>query len=119
MEPLAGFGLVDLIEGEHTISPGLVSLPTPGHTPGHTSVIVSSDGKHGCILGDVVITQVDAEEPALQTVFDWDRALAVSTRQATIERLLADNALVAASHLPKQGLGRFVRSSGRQHWEPM
>jgi glyoxylase-like metal-dependent hydrolase (beta-lactamase superfamily II) len=119
MEPLEGFGLVDLIEGEHTISRGLTSLPTPGHTPGHTSVVVSSGGEHGCVLGDVAITPLDAAEPGLQTVFDWDRALAVTTRQATIERLLADNALVAASHLPKQGLGRFVRGEGRQRWEAM
>jgi glyoxylase-like metal-dependent hydrolase (beta-lactamase superfamily II) len=117
VEPLEGFGLLDLISGEHVISTGLTSVPTPGHTPGHTSVAVTSGEERGFILGDVVLTQVDAAEPTLQSVFDGDRALAVKTRQATIERLIADRALVGASHLPAPGLGRFVRAEGRQWWE--
>ena len=53
----------------------------------------------------------------LESMFDWDRKLAVRTRKATIERLIADRALVAASHLPAPGLGRFVRAGGKQRWE--
>jgi glyoxylase-like metal-dependent hydrolase (beta-lactamase superfamily II) len=119
VEPLEGLGLLDLISGEHTISPALTAIPTPGHTPGHTSVIVTSGGDNGCILGDVVISELDAQEPDLESIFDWDRALAVRTRKATIERLIADRALVGASHLPAPGLGRFVRAEGRQYWQAL
>ena len=117
VQPLEGFGLLDLVSGERTISAGLTAIPTPGHTPGHTSVAVSSGGANGFVLGDVVITCVDAEEPDLESMFDWDRKLAVRTRKATIERLIADRALVAASHLPAPGLGRFVRADGKQYWQ--
>ena len=39
MVPLMDRGLVDLISGETTVSASLTAIPTPGHTPGHTSVV--------------------------------------------------------------------------------
>jgi glyoxylase-like metal-dependent hydrolase (beta-lactamase superfamily II) len=117
VEPLEGLGLVDLISGEHTITPRLTAIPTPGHTPGHTSVLIKSAGQNGCILGDVVISELDAQDPELESVFDWDRQLAVRTRKATIERLVADQALVGASHLPAPGLGHFVPAGNGQRWK--
>jgi len=116
VRPLEAMGLVDLIAGETTISRGLTAIPTPGHTPGHTSVAVNSGGERGFILGDVSITAIDAEEPRLESVFDWDRAMAVETRIKTIDRLIGDRSLVGASHLPAPGLGRFMRLEGRQWW---
>ena len=117
VRPLQAMGCLDLISGEKTISAGLTAIPTPGHTPGHTSVVVSSGGQRGFILGDVVLTPMDAEEPDLESVFDGDRALAVRTRKQIIDRLVADGSLVGASHLPAPGLGRFVPTEGRQYWQ--
>src|SRR5687767_12490739 len=37
--PLADLGLVELMHGEHTITPELTAVPTPGHTPGHVSIL--------------------------------------------------------------------------------
>jgi len=115
--PLEPLGLVDLIEGETTISAGLTAIPTPGHTPGHTSVVITSGNERGIVLGDVVITPVDAENPELVNSFDWDNGIALATRKALVERLIADGSLVGASHLPAPGLGRFVRVDGKQRWQ--
>jgi len=81
------------------------------------SVAISSNGERGFVLGDVVISELDAVEPDLQTVFDWDRTLAVRTRKATIARLAGEQALVGASHLPAPGLGRFVAAGGAHRWQ--
>jgi glyoxylase-like metal-dependent hydrolase (beta-lactamase superfamily II) len=116
IEPLRGSGRLELITGEETLSPSLTTLPTPGHTPGHTSVALSSNGEQGFILGDVVIGLPDAELPSLQTSFDWDHAIARRTREATIAQLAASQALVGASHLPAPGLGRFVVEGGTSRW---
>ena len=67
-------------------------------------------------MGDVVLTPIDAEEPGLESVFDGDRQLAVATRRKTLQRLVEEDSLVAASHLPPPGLGRFVRTSAGQAW---
>lgn len=115
--PLDAAGLVDLIEGETNISAGLTAIPTPGHTPGHTSVVITSGNERGLVLGDVVITPVDAEDPSIENSFDWDAAIAVETRKKLVDRLIADGSLVGASHLPAPGLGRFVRVAGGQRWQ--
>ena len=114
--PLEATGQLELIEGEHRLSPSLTTLPTPGHTPGHTSVMIAAGGAHGCILGDVVLTMIDAEMPSLDTSFDSDHALARTTREAMIARLAADRALVGASHLPEPGFGRFEVTGGASRW---
>ena len=44
MLPLEGLNVLDLIEGEYSVTDELTTLLTPGHTPGHISVVVSSGG---------------------------------------------------------------------------
>lgn len=112
--PLERAGQMDLVEGDHIISRALVTVATPGHTPGHTSVAITSGDEHGFILGDVVISPADTERPDFQNSFDWDHDIARRTRETTLARLTASAALVGASHLPAPGLGRFT-----PRWEPL
>lgn len=119
MLPLEKGGRVELISGEHTLSPSLTALPTPGHTPGHTSVAITSGESHGFILGDVVISPMDAVDPTLQNTFDWNSAIASTTRRQVLPRLAASQAIVGASHLPPPGLGRFVEANGQHRWQPL
>ena len=109
---------VTLIDGETRLTSSLTTLQTPGHTPGHTSVVISSNGERGFILGDVVLTPIDAEMPSLDCSFDWDNELARITREAIMARLASDRSLVAASHLPVPGFGHFVSSRGQMRWAP-
>ena len=39
--PLEDLGILELFEGEITLTPELTTLPTPGHTPGHASVLIT------------------------------------------------------------------------------
>jgi glyoxylase-like metal-dependent hydrolase (beta-lactamase superfamily II) len=117
MLPLESLGAMDLVAGDHAISPSITTVATPGHTPGHLSVAVTSGGEHGIILGDVAIWPVEAHETDWANSFDWDREMARQTRHAVLDRLERDRALVGASHFPKPGFGRFVREGGRRIWK--
>lgn len=117
--PLERLGVLDLIEGERVLTPSMTTLPTPGHTPGHTSVAITSGGERGFILGDVVFSEVDAALPDLLSTFDGDRELARQTRKVIVQRLAADGSLVGASHIRAPGLGRFVRKGDGTRWEPL
>lgn len=119
VQPLESLGCLELIEGEHRFSQSLLAVPTPGHTPGHTSVAIVSGTERGIILGDVVISPIDAEEPDLTNSFDWDHDIARETRRKLLERAVAENALIGASHLPAPGLGHFVRLDSRTSWRPL
>jgi glyoxylase-like metal-dependent hydrolase (beta-lactamase superfamily II) len=46
-------GLADLVEMDHRISPEVRLTPTPGHTPGHVSVVIESEGQSAVITGDM------------------------------------------------------------------
>lgn len=115
--PLEGLGALQLIEGEHTISPSLVTLHTPGHTPGHMTVVISSEGAEAYVLGDAFLTPVDVAEPEWVTSWDWAAEPVRSTRRMLLERIESSNALVAASHLTSPGLGRFVMTGRRRTFE--
>lgn len=118
VEPLKALGRMDLIEGERALTPSLTTLPTPGHTPGHTSIAILSGGERGFILGDAVISMVDAAAPDWPNSFEWDATIARQTRRALIPRLAAERSLVGASHLPAPGFGRFAQENGASRWDP-
>jgi len=54
------------LEGERELLPGLRVVPTPGHTPGHQSVLVETDDGLVVVAGDVAYTwdEFDAPENA-------------------------------------------------------
>ena len=114
--PLESLGALDLVDGDHAISPSLVTLHTPGHTPGHMTVVVASQGQHAYVVGDAFLTPIDVAEPDWVTAWDWMPTPVRETRRMLISRIQPSNALVAASHLPGNGLGHFVMSEGRRTW---
>lgn len=119
MLPLEAEGRLEMVDGEHRLSPSLTAVPTPGHTPGHTSVAILSGGAHGYILGDVVISPIDALEPSFENSFDWDHGIAEKTRRRVMAELAERRALVGASHLPAPGLGRFAAKGAGFEWQPL
>ena len=49
--PLEPLGVMDLVEGEHAITDEVATLPTPGHTPGHQTVVIASQGSGAWLWG--------------------------------------------------------------------
>lgn len=115
--PLFALGVVDTFDGETALAPSVVAIPTPGHTPGHTSFLISSGGERLFLLGDVSLTPADAADPDLHVVFDEERERNCGTRRQVLERLEAEGTLTAVSHYLAPGVGRFVRHAGRRGWE--
>ena len=52
---------MELVDGEVALTDELTTLPTPGHTPGHMSIMIASQGERGLILGDVLHNTVQVE----------------------------------------------------------
>ncbi len=115
--PLDEHRVMDLIEGEYRITDELTTLPTPGHTPGHTSIVISSGGQRGFILGDVAHSPAQAHHTDWNPTFDVDQARSRETRHRILDRLESDASLVSAGHFPEPGLGHFVRQQGRRVWQ--
>ena len=116
--PLKDLNLIDLIGNEdYAITDELTAVSTPGHTPGHISIVVSSAGERGYILGDVAHSPAQAHYTDWSPSFDTDSDLSRRTRHAVLDNLETDGVLVSAGHFPGNGFGRFVREEGRRIWQ--
>ncbi len=115
--PLAELGLVELMQGEHSLTRELTAVPTPGHTPGHMSLLITSNGERALVLGDAAHSPVQVHEPDWVSRADMDPDLTRQTRRALLDRLEREALLVAAGHFPAPGFGKIVRLQGRRFWQ--
>ena len=115
--PIAEMGLVEWMEGEFSITGELTTLPTPGHTPGHMSIMINSGGERALILGDVLHNTAQIQQTDWASRADIIPEQAVATRQSLLDRLESEGIPVAAVHLPAPGFGKIVRLQGRRYWQ--
>jgi glyoxylase-like metal-dependent hydrolase (beta-lactamase superfamily II) len=115
--PLADLGLVEFMDGEHRLTADLTTVPTPGHTPGHMCILVTSAGEQALVLGDAAHSPVQLEQPDWVSRADMDPDLTRRTRRALLDRIERERLVVAAGHFPAPGFGRVVRLQGRRYWQ--
>ena len=114
--PLEELNLIEFMHGEHSLTRELTAVPTPGHTPGHVSLLITSQGQRALVLGDAAHSPVQFEEPDWCSRADMDPDLTRQTRRALLDRLEREEIIVAAGHFQAPGFGRVVRLEGRRYW---
>lgn len=107
--PIFEAGMAVLVESDHCVAPGIQLIPTPGHTPGHVSVLIESAGERAVITGDMMHHPVQMARPDWKDIADVDSAQAELTRLAFLERFCDDHALVLGTHFATPTGGRIVR----------
>ena len=117
--PLLELGLLEFVDGEQAIGGNLTALPTPGHTPGHTSVLVSSAGESAVVLGDAAHIPVQAHHTDWSPRADTNPKLSRRSRADLFDRMEKDHSLVVSGHFPVPGFGRLVRVEGRRYWQAL
>ncbi len=115
--PLLDAGRLRTFSGEHAASEGVTMIPTPGHTPGHCSVLLSSRGEKLLIAGDAAPNVAHLEHPEWTPVFDLDGPRAVRSRRDFAERAIEEAALVTGGHFPIPTFGRLHRIEQGYRWE--
>ena len=97
-QPLLDAGLVDAVDGEHEVVPGISVLPTPGHTRGHQSILLDDGhGQRVLFLGDVVPTAHHCRLPFIMA-YDLDVVGTLETKRALFARALAERWLLVFGH---------------------
>ncbi|MBY8977205.1 MBL fold metallo-hydrolase [Rhodobacteraceae bacterium NNCM2] len=97
--------------GDSVVS-GIEALDTSGHTPGHTSYHIESDGKRLLLLGDVSNHfVVSLQRPDWHVRFDMDKEKAVATRQAVLGMIAADMIPFVGYHMPASAVG-YLEAKG-------
>jgi glyoxylase-like metal-dependent hydrolase (beta-lactamase superfamily II) len=106
-------------EDGDAIAPGVNVIGTPGHTPGHAGLILSSQGERAFILGDTIACPVQLTESEWSGLGDFDPKLARASQEAALREIETDGALMTAAHFPGLTLGRVLRGEGKRYWEPV
>jgi len=109
VEPITKAGLADFIEPTLAITDEVSLFPTPGHTPGHVSVMIRSKGKDAIITGDMMHHPLQLAEPDYANNFDMDREQALRTRKEMYKRLEDKDVLVIGTHFCDPTSGYIVR----------
>ncbi|WP_431937514.1 MBL fold metallo-hydrolase, partial [Micromonospora sp. RP3T] len=95
--PLRADGRLRVLDGDTDLTPGVRVLSTPGHTPGHQSVLVESGDERLLVTGDLLVHAIQLIDPALCYVHEEDRAGAGRTRERVLSTL--SPLLLATPHL--------------------
>ena len=116
--PLERLGLMDLVDEGHLITDEITTLDTPGHTPGHQVILISSRGEKAMIVGDAIHSSVQIQEPDWCAGVDTSKPDSRRSRHALLERAESEGYVVAAGHFhPRRHIGRVMRARGRRWWE--
>ena len=109
IRPIVDAGQLRVVDGETALH-GMRLVPTPGHTPGHQSVVTS----RAVLGGDVLVHPAQARWPELTYVYERDPAVAVTSRRDVLAMAAALGIPVAASHphAALSGDARPVASAG-------
>ena len=117
--PLQEQGILELFEGERQLTDEVSTLPTPGHTPGHTSFLISSQGERAVITGDAIHSRAQAQETHWSPRADSKPAVSAESRKNLLERIERDSAMLISGHFPAPGFGALVRVEGRRYWQAL
>ena len=95
--------------------------PSFGHTPGHYSFTLKTEGQDVVFIGDIVHSHsLQFEQPKTTVDFDIDSKTAVETRLKHFAEYAKEGQLIAAPHLPFPGLGHIYSKDGKSYqWIPV
>ena len=116
VRPVVEAGLADFVAMDHRLCEEVWLEPTPGHTPGHVSVHIASQGEHALITGDCI------HHPCQMTRTDWcssadfDRRQGRDTREALLARYVDEDILVIGTHFATPTAGHIRHRAEGGYW---
>lgn len=117
--PYAELGKLKLYTPGEQLLPDLEIVATPGHTPGHTAYLFSSDGQKLLLWGDVVHSHsLQFAQPEVAVDFDTDSKQAIATRQKLFADAAENRLWIGGAHLPFPGLGHVRAEAKGYSWVP-
>ena len=118
-------GKVTKYEWGKEVMPGITAIDTHGHTPGHTSFVVSSGSSKVLIQSDVTnIPAFFLRNPDWHVMYDVDPVEAAQTRHKFYDMASTEKALVVGFHFNFPSLG-YVEKDGAKYrlvpiaWNPV
>ncbi len=98
VKPIADAGKADLVPGDYRLTDEVTLIPTPGHSPGHMSIHIQSDGEEGLLTGDVAHHPCQMAHLGWSSTADSDPNQSAVTRRELFARFADTPTLVIGGH---------------------
>ncbi len=106
IEPLVEAGLLETVEGDTQIVPGVSVKRDCGHTEHYQTVIIESEGRKALFLGDLVPTTTHLRLPYIMS-FDQYPTETLKRKKELLARALKENWLLIFQHDPAVKMARI------------
>ena len=113
VRPIMEARLADLVDSDHVVTDEISLEPSPGHSPGHVSVRISSAGEEAVITGDLVHHPVQFTAPEWVMTADDDPPRASETRRTFRDRYADSGILIFGTHFAGPSCGHLSNTDGR------
>jgi glyoxylase-like metal-dependent hydrolase (beta-lactamase superfamily II) len=117
VKPIFDAGLAELVPLDYRISPQVRLEPTTGHTPGHVSVMIESQGQTAVITGDMTHHPCQLAHPDWSPPFDSDGTAAAVTRSRMFAEWADKPILVIGTHYAAPTAGHVKRDGAAFRFE--
>ncbi len=104
-------GVLELLEGDEEVLPGVRTIRTPGHTPHHQSVLVEAGGTTICYLADLVPTRAHLGLPWIMG-YDVEPLVTLETKREVLSRAGREGWILVFEHDPEVAAGRAAPPEG-------
>lgn len=109
--PLLENGQLQLLDGDTELAAGVRGVVTPGHTPGHMSVVIESGGQHAMFVCDLASYAIHFERLGWMTGYDVEPLVTLESKRRWQAWALETNALLIFCHDSQRHAGRFMRGT--------
>ncbi len=106
--PVMEAGLGIIVDDDHAIDDHVWLEPTFGHTAGHVVIHLASQGQHAVMIGDIMHSPVQCEEPDWHSIADDDIDAARATRKRILDRYCETKTRVMTAHFPSPSTGFLI-----------
>jgi len=118
--PYVEGGKFKSFDGDTELVPGIKAFASHGHTVGHTTYVVESNGQKLALWGDLMhVASVQFDDPSVVMKFDTDSKLAAIERKKAFVEAAKQGYWVAGAHLSFPGIGHLRVNHGGYVWVPV
>ncbi|OUR75355.1 MBL fold metallo-hydrolase [Alphaproteobacteria bacterium 46_93_T64] len=116
VRPIVDAGLAEFVASDYQICAEVSLVPTPGHTPGHVSVRISSNGDEAFITGDSLHHPCQIARLDWSCAADTDKEMARATRTEMLDGLANSETLVIGTHFATPSAGHVKKDEDGSYW---
>lgn len=114
--PIVESGRYAVADGETNVTSEVSIVPSPGHTVGHTCIVLRSGGEMAIHIADLIHHPAEFVHPEWISKVDFLPKETEESRRLFTKIALENNALLVGSHTPFPGAGRILSPDGQNTW---